>query len=64
MSADIDWFIDNYHTCKKSRIPQDKTPGFLHSSPITVRPFNSVTIDFHSLPKDRHGYDNIFMVID
>ena len=64
MSADIDRFINNCHTCKKSRMPRDKIPGFLHSSPIAVRPFDSVTIDFHSLPKDRHGYDNVFMVVD
>jgi transposase InsO family protein len=64
MKADIDRFIRNCHPCRKSHVPRDKTPGYLHTLPIPEHPWQHITMDFKSMPKDRHGYDSIFVVID
>ena len=45
-------------------MPRDKTPGFLHSSVIAEQPWDHVTMDFHLLPQDKHGFDNVFVIVD
>ena len=56
--------MENCHKYRKSRLPRDKTPRFLYSSPIGERPFNNVIMDFYILLKDKYGYDNIFVIMD
>ena len=36
----------------------------LHPLPIPEHPWQYVTIDFKSIPKDKAGYNNVFVVID
>ena len=64
MRADIDRYIRNCHLCRKTRVPRDKTPGFLHPLPIPERPWRHITVDFKSQPKDKHGFDNICVIVD
>jgi transposase InsO family protein len=64
MYSDIDRYIRNCHPCRRADVPRDKTPGFLHPLPVPERPWQHVTMDFKSMPKDQHGYDNVFVVID
>jgi hypothetical protein len=64
MRADIDRYIRNCHLCRKTCVPRDKTPGFLHPLPIPERPWRHITVDFKSQPKDKHGFDNICVIVD
>ena len=43
---------------------RDKTPGLLHPLPIPDRCWQHVSFDFKSFPKDKSGYNNIFVVVD
>jgi hypothetical protein len=38
MGADIDRYRSNCHACRRSHVPRDKTPGFLHPLPVPDRP--------------------------
>jgi hypothetical protein len=64
MKADIDRFIRNCHPYKKSHVPRDHAPGFLHPLLIPDHPWQHITMDFKSIPKDKYGYDTVFVVID
>jgi hypothetical protein len=64
MRADIERFVRNCHPCRRADAPRDKTPGMLHPLPIPDHPWQHVTMDFKSMPKDKHGYDSVFVVID
>jgi len=35
---DIDQYRANCHACRRSHVPKDKTPGFLHPLPVPDRP--------------------------
>jgi hypothetical protein len=64
MTADIDRYIRNCEDCRRSKIPRDKTPGLLKPLPIPDRPWQHISMDFHELPKDRNGYDTVFVNVD
>ena len=64
MLADIQRFICNCHQCKWVNIPQDKTSESLHSLLIPDWPWQHVTMDYKSQPRDKHGFDNIFIVVN
>jgi hypothetical protein len=64
MRADIERFVRNCHPCRRADAPRDKTPGFLHPLPVPEHPWQHITMDFKSMPKDKHGYDEIFVVVD
>jgi hypothetical protein len=64
MKADIDHFIRNCHPYKKSHVPRDRAPSFLHPLPIPDHPWQHITIDFKSILKDKYSYDTVFVVID
>ena len=64
MLADIQRFICNCHQCKQVDIPWDKTSESCHSLLIPDWPWQHVTMDYKSQPRDKHGFDNIFMVVD
>jgi transposase InsO family protein len=57
-------YIDNCHECKRSTVPRDKTPGFLHPLPIPDRPWQHIAMDFKSFPTDQYGYNMICVFID
>ena len=64
MLSDVKRFVRNCHPCWRAYIPRDKTPGMLHPLLIPEHLWQHVTMDFKLMPKDKAGYDNIFVVID
>ncbi|CAJ2510399.1 Uu.00g051020.m01.CDS01 [Anthostomella pinea] len=56
-------YIENC-TCKPFKNPRDKTPGLLMPLPVPEGTWQDLTIDFKTMPKDKDGYDNLFVVID
>src|SRR6195952_2441335 len=61
---DIPRFIANCHACNRANHRRDKTPGYLHPLPILDHPWQHLTMDFKSAPKDKAGYDSILVVMD
>lgn len=64
MKQDCKDYVANCHTCRRIHIPRDKTPGLLQPLPIPTTIMQHVSMDFKSFPKDKHGYDNCFVVVD
>ena len=64
MLPDVERFVRNCHPCRRADVPRDKTPGFLHPLPIPDRPWQHLSMDFKEMPKDKHGFDSVFVVID
>jgi predicted aspartyl protease len=64
MNSDIDIFVAACQSCRRASTPRDKTPGLLKPLPIPERPWQHISMDFMSFNKDRHGYDNVFVVVD
>jgi predicted aspartyl protease/transposase InsO family protein len=61
---DTERYLDNCMICKRTKNPRDKTPGLLLPLPIPDRPWQHISMDFCSLPKDKKGYDAVFAIID
>jgi transposase InsO family protein len=61
---DVERYVDNCMVCKRTKAPRDKTPGLLQPLPIPDRPWQHISMDFCSLPKDRNGFDAVFAIID
>ena len=64
MLLDVAQFVRNCYECKQADIPKDKTLRFLYLLLVPEHPWQHVTIDFKSMPKDKHGFDMVFVVID
>ena len=64
MSGDIDTYVANCKICRRTHAPRDKKPGLLRSLPVPDRPWQHVAMDFKSFPRDKKGYNNVFVVID
>src|ERR1700721_3129287 len=64
MLLDVAQFVRHCYKCKQADIPRDKTPGFLHPLPVPEHPWQHVTMDFKSMPKDKHRFDMVFVVIN
>ncbi|RAL60082.1 hypothetical protein DID88_000708 [Monilinia fructigena] len=64
MHNTIAQYIRNCHACKRSSAPRDRTPGLLHPLPVPQRAWAEITMDYCSFNKDKHGYDNVFVIID
>ena len=63
-SETVAQYVKNCHDCRRASNPRDKTPGLLRSLPVPERPWQHVSMDFKSMPKDRKGYNNIFVIVD
>jgi len=61
---DVDRYLDNCLTCKRMKTTRDRTPGLLQPLPVPARPWQHISMDFCSFPRDRHGYDAVFTVVD
>lgn len=61
---DVATYVRNCHACKRSSVPRDRTPGLLHPLPIPTHAWEHVTMDYCSFNKDKHGFDNILVIID
>src|SRR5438045_6799059 len=64
MDNDIKRFVRNCHACRCSTVPRDKPPGLLHPLPVPDRPWQHISVDFKSFPKDKHGFDAITIFVD
>jgi transposase InsO family protein len=64
MISDIARYIRNCNIYRMYHVPRDKTPGLLHPLPVLQYPWQHITMDFKSAPKDKKGFDNIYIVID
>lgn len=62
--ADVDRFVRNCQACQRYKNPRDKIPGLLQSLPIADRPWQHLSMDFISLPKDKHNFDSALVVVD
>jgi transposase InsO family protein len=61
---DVAQYVNACRACRRSTIPRDRTPGFLHPLPIPDRPWQHISMDYKSFPKDKHGYDTLWVVVD
>ena len=64
MVMDIDRYVQNCNSCRRSTIPQDKTLGLLKPLPILERPWQYISIDFHELPLDYNRYNIVIILIN
>ena len=64
MDDDIERFVYNCYACRRSIVPRDKIPSLLHPLPIADRPWQHLSVDFKSFPKDRRGFDTIAVFVD
>ena len=64
MRSWVEQFVANCQACRRALPTREKKHGFLHPLPIPDRPWQHVTHDFKSFPKDKHGYDMVYVVID
>ncbi|OJD10369.1 hypothetical protein ACJ73_09822 [Blastomyces percursus] len=46
MGKDIDRYVRNCHTCRRSHVPRDMPPGLLKSLPIPQRSWQYISMDF------------------
>ena len=61
---DIDRYVRNYDSCRRSIILRDKTLGLLKPLLILERPQQYISIDFYELPIDRNGYNIVIIIVD
>jgi hypothetical protein len=45
-------------------MPRDRTPGLLHPLPILDHPWQYISMDFKSFPRDKNNYNVILVVVD
>jgi transposase InsO family protein len=64
MDKDIVRYVSNCRICRRSHAPKDLPPGLLNPLPVPERPWQHIAMDFRSFPKDKHGYDTVWVVID
>ena len=64
MVIDINRYIQNCDSCRRSTIPQDKTLGLLKLLPILERPQQHISIDFYKLSIDRSRYNIAIAIVN
>ena len=64
LSKDVARYIRNCHICRRTLAPRDLPPGQLQPLPIPERPWQHISMDFKSFPKDKKGYDTVYVIID
>ena len=61
---DINRYIRNCDSYRRSIILRDKTLGLLKPLLILERPQQYISIDFYELPIDRNGYDIVIILVN
>ena len=61
---DVEQYVWNCTKCQWAKNPWDKTPGQLQLLPIPEWPWQHISMDFQSFPKDKKGHDAAFVVVD
>ena len=64
LRSNVATYVANCFACRSATVPRDRTPGFLHPLPIPQRPWQHLTMDYKSFPRDKEGFDMLFVVID
>src|SRR6266487_3023995 len=64
MLANVDQYIRNCYPYRQASSPRDKTPGLLKLLLVLDRLWQHISIDFNSFNRDKHGYDNVLVIID
>ena len=64
MTGNTEQYICNCHTCRRSHVLRDKTPGLLHPLPIPLQPWQHISIDFKSFLASKRGFNTILVVVD
>jgi transposase InsO family protein len=64
LPGDVARYIRNCHICRRTLAPRDLPPGQLQPLPIPERPWQHISMDFKSFPKDKKGYNAVYVVID
>jgi transposase InsO family protein len=64
MDGYVSRYVRNCHTCRRAHAPKDLPPGLLNPLPVPERPWQHISMDFRTFPKDKHGYDAVFVVVD
>ena len=59
LTDDVAQYVDACRACRRSIIPRDRTPGFLHPLPIPERPWQHISMDYKSFPRDKHRYNTL-----
>ena len=60
----VDRYVRNCLKCRRAENPRDRPPGLMNPLPVPDRPWQHITMDFRSFPKDRRGHDAAFVVVD
>lgn len=61
---DVIRYVKNCQVCQRAKNPRDKIPGLLSSLPIPERPWQHISMDFITLPRDKSGFDTAFVTVD
>jgi len=64
LPGNVAQYIRNCHICRRTLAPRDLPPGQLQPLPIPERPWQHISMDFKSFPKDKKGYDTVYVIID
>ncbi len=64
MLANVDQYVRNYHPCRWASSPQDKTPSLLKLLLVPDRLWQHISMDFNSFNRDKHGYNNVLVIMD
>lgn len=63
MTKDIKRHNRNCKKCGRNKSRKDKTPGLLHPLPIPKHVWEHIVVDGKDMPKDKHGYDYVWVFI-
>ncbi|KAJ8127922.1 hypothetical protein O1611_g5714 [Lasiodiplodia mahajangana] len=64
LGADCDRYVSNCMECRPAKVPRDKTPGLLQPTPIPLRPFRHLVMDFKEMATDGGKGKFVFVVVD
>jgi transposase InsO family protein len=57
-------YVRNCSECRRTTPAKDKTLGLLKPLPISDRPWKAISMDYHYLLKNKHGYDCVYVIVD
>lgn len=62
--SDVIRDVKSCAVCQRLRNPRHIIPGLLQSLSISNRPWQHISMDFISLPKDCNGFDSAFVTVN
>ena len=65
LRRDVEQYVRNCHTCKRSKAPRDRQNGLLQPLPIPEQRWKDISMDFITgLPLSTEGFNAILTVVD